>query len=287
MPGKTSKKKISTTGTKNKTTTAGVERKVSAGEKRKVSATGDKPILSQGTNLIPIFIMGKRYEVPETVTIQKAMEYAGYQYIRGCGCRGGICGACATIFRTEGDYKLKTGLACQTVIESGMHLVQIPFVPVNRAQYHIEDLEPTVFQLEKLYPESFRCVSCNTCTKACPMDIQVMDYMSAVMRGDIAEVARLSRSCIMCGLCAARCPAETQQFNVAILCRRLYGKYMQHRAEHLKKRVEEIEKGKYEPMLDELKTLSRRELEKRYEEREWEPEPYEVLNWKPKDTTYL
>ena len=27
--------------------------------------------------LIPVFVMGKRYEVPETLTIMKAMEYAG------------------------------------------------------------------------------------------------------------------------------------------------------------------------------------------------------------------
>jgi len=26
--------------------------------------------------LVPIFIMGKRYEVPSSVTIQKALEYA-------------------------------------------------------------------------------------------------------------------------------------------------------------------------------------------------------------------
>ena len=55
------------------------------------------------TDLVPIFIMGKRYMVPSTLTIQKAFEYAGYQLIRGCGCRGGICGACATVYRTPGS----------------------------------------------------------------------------------------------------------------------------------------------------------------------------------------
>jgi len=48
---------------------------------------------------VPIFIMGKRYLVPDALTIMKAMEYAGYQFIRGCGCRGGVCGACATVYR--------------------------------------------------------------------------------------------------------------------------------------------------------------------------------------------
>ena len=64
-------------------------------------------------NLIPIYIMGKRYEVPESLTIMKAIEYAGYKLIRGCGCRGGFCGACATVYRVEGDprlYRRRIGL---------------------------------------------------------------------------------------------------------------------------------------------------------------------------------
>ena len=43
--------------------------------------------------MVDIYIMGKRYEVPESLTIMKAMEYAGYRLIRGCGCRSGFCGA--------------------------------------------------------------------------------------------------------------------------------------------------------------------------------------------------
>ncbi|MBI5251548.1 MAG: 4Fe-4S ferredoxin, partial [Desulfomonile tiedjei] len=33
---------------------------------------------TERTDLVPIFIMGKRYNVPSTLTIQKAFEYAGY-----------------------------------------------------------------------------------------------------------------------------------------------------------------------------------------------------------------
>ena len=83
--------------------------------------------------------MGKKYEVPDTLTIMKALEYAGYQYIRGCGCRGGVCGACATVYRKAGDYKIYTGLACQTVVEPEMYLAQIPFYPANRAELRLRD----------------------------------------------------------------------------------------------------------------------------------------------------
>ena len=51
--------------------------------------------------MIPVYIMGKQYMVPEALTIMKAIEYAGYQFIRGCGCRGGVCGACSTAISTR------------------------------------------------------------------------------------------------------------------------------------------------------------------------------------------
>ena len=96
-------------------------------------ATGDRAILPEGAKTIPIYVMGKRYEVPETLTIMKAMEFAGFKFLRGCGCRGGICGACPTVYRKEGDYKLYFGLACQTVVEPNMYLAQIPFYPTGRS----------------------------------------------------------------------------------------------------------------------------------------------------------
>jgi hypothetical protein len=59
--------------------------------------------------MVDIYVMGKQYRVPEALTILEAMEYAGYQLKRGCGCRAGFCGACATVYRIAGDYELKVG----------------------------------------------------------------------------------------------------------------------------------------------------------------------------------
>jgi len=221
--------------------------------------------------LIPIYIMGKKYMVPPTLTIMKALEYSGYQLIRGVGCRGGFCGACATVYRLPGDYRLQIGLACQTVVQPGMYLAQIPFFPAQRAAYRLDELEPTFQTVFTLYPELMRCLSCGTCTKACPQDIDVKQYMADAMRGDIHAVADRSFDCILCGLCAARCPAEEAQYNIAILCRRLYGKYLAPKAKHLAERVREIEEGKWDAALEELKSLSEEELRKRYNERDIEP----------------
>jgi succinate dehydrogenase/fumarate reductase-like Fe-S protein len=227
--------------------------------------------MERQTDLIPIYIMGKQYLVPSTLTIMKAMEYAGYTLIRGVGCRGGFCGACATAYRIQGDPKLYFGLACQTVVQPDMYLAQIPFFPAQRSAYDITELEPTPATLFAIYPEVLRCLGCGACTKACPQDIDVRTYMAAGMRGDIARMADLSFDCIMCGLCAARCPAEEAQYNIAILARRLYGRYLAPRSKHLQERLKEIEDGQFDAEIEELKGLDKEELTARYTARDIEP----------------
>ena len=219
---------------------------------------------------IPIYIMGKQYEVPPSLTIMKAIEYAGYRLIRGCGCRGGFCGACATVYRVEGDPHLHFALACQEVVQPGMYLVQIPFFPAERATYVLEDMQATPAALFTTYPKLLQCLGCGACTKVCPQDLDVKDYMADAMKGDIAAVARKSFDCIMCGLCASRCPTEQAQYRIAILCQRLYGSSLAPRSRHLAERVHEIEEGLFDEALRALRAMSPEELQTRYHQREIE-----------------
>jgi Fe-S oxidoreductase len=236
--------------------------------------------------LIPVYIMGKRYEVPETLTIMKAMEYAGYQFIRGCGCRGGVCGACSTVYRKEGDYKIYSGLACQTVVEPGMHLTQLPFFPALRAIYEYDKIEATAEAIHQLYPELFRCVACNACTKICPMDVEVLDYVSALKRGDIAAAAEISFDCIQCGLCSSRCFGEIPQYHIAQLARRLWGGKIKPASPHLAAMVEDIDANKYDDMLGKLLSMDDEQLKKAYTERDMEP-PMADESWRPSNTEGL
>ena len=183
---------------------------------------------------------------------------------------GGFCGACSTIYRLEGDYKLYADLACQTTVQDGMYLTQLPFTPADREPFDLESLADKDNPLLEMYPEIARCVSCNTCTKACPQDLEVMDFINEALRGDIKEVAELSFDCIQCGLCAARCPAEIPHHHVAQLARRIYGKYQLPRAEHLEKQVEKIKNGDYDEQYQELMELNEEDLKERYENREIE-----------------
>ena len=230
------------------------------GKKKKTKSKG----------MVTVFIMGSGHEVPADATIMGAIEYAGYQIKRGAGCREGFCGACSTIYRMPGDYKIYTGLACTELVKEGMWLAQLPAIPGQKAIYDLNELEANVTTIQKLYPEVFRCVACNQCTKACPQDLEVMDYIQAAMRGDIATVMDLSFDCLSCGLCAIRCPAEIVHFNVGLLARRLYGKYLSKKSPELAKRLKELDEGIYDKEFIELMKMNKEKLNKLYYERDTE-----------------
>lgn len=240
--------------------------KIAEANKSVVTGIDEKDI----EHWIMISILGRKYKVPAGLTIMQAMEFAGYKFIRSCGCRAGFCGACTTVYRIEGDYRLKTAMACQTRVEDGMYLTQIPFTPAERTDYDINKLSPGIEAFLQTYPEILRCLGCNACTKACPQDIDVMEYIAAGKRGDVEKMAELSFDCIQCGLCAIRCPAELAQYNYAQLARRLHGKYETPVPQHLTKRLKEIEDGTFEEDFKKLMGTPVDELRKLYTSRDIE-----------------
>lgn len=226
--------------------------------------------LKDEIKLVDVYIMGKRYEVPETLTIIDGLEYAGYQLKRGCGCRAGFCGACATVYRLAGDFELKVGLACQTKVEDGMYLAQIPFFPGRKAQFDLEELKPSTAYFTRLYPEVYRCLGCSSCTKVCPQDIDVMQYIAYIQRGDFEKAADLSFDCVMCGLCVSRCPANIVHYNAALTARRLYSRYLAKPDASLAESVRNIEEGAYDAAIDTLIASDQATLQDLYNKREIE-----------------
>ena len=220
--------------------------------------------------MVKIYIMGQAYDVPATLTIMKAMEYVGYKFTRGSGCRAGFCGACSTVYRKEGDFRIYTALACQTMVEDGMVLAQLPFVPADKPAYDINTLTPSANAILRYFPEVARCLSCNACSKVCPQDIKVMDYIQYSLQGQISRAAEESFDCVTCGLCVIRCPAEIPQYHVAQLARRLHGKYLMKTPDYLDIRIKEIKEGKFREGFEELMSLSKDELEERYKKRDTE-----------------
>lgn len=216
--------------------------------------------------MIPVYIMGKKYMVPQGLTIMKALEYSGYMLTRGCGCRGGVCGACVTIYRHKKSYKWHIGLACQTVAVKDIFLVQLPYVPAHKAIYDIHSMQPDEEGVVELYPEILRCMGCNTCTRSCPMELEVMNYVSAALQGDWEKVTRLSMDCIMCGMCAARCPAELAPLNIGILVRRMVGRQAHSSISPVKKRLDDIKAGVFDEKLSELQRMEHAQILDMYKE---------------------
>ena len=220
--------------------------------------------------MVNIYLFGKQYQVPEHLTIMCAMEYAGYQLVRGCGCRNGFCGACATIYRIKGDRELKVCLACQTKVENDMYIATLPFFPLIKQVYDINTVSPSQQIMMQLYPEIYACVGCNACTKACTQSLKVMQYIAYAQRAEYEKCAEESFDCVMCGVCSSRCPAGISHPQVALLARRLTGKYIRPEAKHLTERVQAIADGAFDDLVADVMGKSLEELQQMYNTREIE-----------------
>ena len=220
--------------------------------------------------MVNVYFYGKPYQVPEELTIMTAMEYAGYTLTRGCGCRHGFCGACATIYRIKGKNELKTCLACETQVQEGMCIASVPYFPTDKRTYDLSQLEAKQEVMMQLYPEIYSCIGCNACTKACPQSLHVMQYIAYAQRGEIEKCANESFDCIGCGCCTVRCPAGISHPMVGELARRLTGKYIAPKSEHLEQRVNEIGDGLYDDGMEALMSKPVSELMDMYNHRDIE-----------------
>ena len=221
-------------------------------------------------NMVNVYLYGKKYEVPDDLTIMEAFEYAGYKLVRGVGCRNGFCGACATVYRVKGDKELKACLACSTKVEDNMYVATLPFFPLVKEGYDIEKAKPDQQIMMQLYPEIYACVGCNACTKSCSQGLNVMQYIAYAQRGDFKKCAELSFDCVMCGVCSSRCPAQISHPQVAMLARRLNGKYIAPESKHLTKRVQEIANGDFKDLMESIMNKPLEEMKELYNNREIE-----------------
>ncbi|MBR1560338.1 MAG: (2Fe-2S)-binding protein [Clostridia bacterium] len=221
-------------------------------------------------DMVNVFLYGKKYEVPSDLTIMEAMEYAGYKLVRGVGCRNGFCGACATVYRIAGDRELHAALACSTKVEDGMYVATLPFFPLIKEAYDIEKVRPDEQIMMQLYPEIYSCVGCNACTKACSQQLNVMQYIAHAQRGEYDKCAELSFDCVMCGICSSRCPAGISHPQVAMLARRLNGKYIAPESKHLADRVKEIQDGLCAEAMEAIMAKPIEELKELYNHRDIE-----------------
>lgn len=219
---------------------------------------------------VTVYLLGRECNVPATLTIMDAMEYAGFNLIRGCGCRSGFCGACAVIYRIKGTTDIKVVLACQTKVEDGMCVGKIDSFPMNRRTFSIEEIDADPYLVNHLYPEINDCINCNSCTRGCPQGLKVMGYIAMAKTGRYELAAKMSFDCVACNICASRCPAQISHSAVGLLCRRITGRYIRPEAEHLNEMVGEIQNGAYDAIMEKMTRLPENELKVLYDNREIE-----------------
>ena len=151
-----------------------------------------------------------------------------------------------------------------------MTLTQLPFFPLIKETYDIEEIRPTEQIMMETYPEIYSCIGCNSCTNACTQGLNVMQYIAYAQRAEYEKCAEESFDCVMCGCCSTRCPAGISHPQVAMLARRLNGKYIAPECKHLKDRVEEIESGKCEEAIQAMMALDDAAIREKYNTREIE-----------------
>lgn len=210
--------------------------------------------------MVTVEIAGKKYQVPEGITIIKAFWYVGQDVVRGAGCLGGFCGACAAYYRTKDDPKVKTCLACQTAVQDGMSISMMAPFPARKATYSLPELADPKQDLFTLYPEAPLCRNCNACTEACPQQIDVREGVWKAVFGDFKSVSEMFMDCVMCGMCAPVCIADIAPNLVALYASRAQGAHFTEKPERLYRRIKEIEEGQYDGDWNKVLNMNEQEL---------------------------
>ena len=97
-----------------------------------------------------------------------------------------------------------------------------------------------------------------------------MQYIAYAQRGDFEKCAEESFDCVGCGCCSVRCPAGISHPMVGLLSRRLTGKYIAPECEHLETRVEEVNKGAYDELIEKIMQKPITEMKELYNTRDIE-----------------
>jgi succinate dehydrogenase/fumarate reductase-like Fe-S protein len=194
--------------------------------------------------LITIELEGRKIEVPAGVTVIEALWDTGHDVKRGIGCLSGLCGACTIAYMEDGGQRVKFGLGCQTLVQSNMNVIMLPFFPSRRAIHDRSTLTDPGARLAELYPEFQTCNNCKGCN-VCPEWIVVAKVMQDALQGDFAAVAKGMRGCIMCGLCASRCPHGISPHFVGLFLQRAWG-FSQPQPGNLQRRLAEEDNFQHE-----------------------------------------
>ena len=148
---------------------------------------------------VTLVVDDKAVEAPAQLSIIQAMWHAGHTQVEEVGCLSGVCGSCRVMVRRRDSLTVGMELACQTLVEDGMHatfLTHLDFRPHHA--YQIGDFADSWEVLQRVaqaFPEATQCRRCGGCDSACPRGIEVQHGVELAVQGRLAEAP------IRCDVC--------------------------------------------------------------------------------------
>ena len=168
---------------------------------------------------IEIYLFSKKYKVSKNLTVLAAMESVGIKFAENCGCKAGLCGACLIIVRKK-DNSINYCLACQTMVEEGMHVAKPQKDIFFKNIPNLDKVSLNEEIIKELFPEIYSCVSCNICTNNCVKGLNVMGFVKETQKAYFKNCSELLFECVMCNACSYNCPANISHANIAFFIRK-------------------------------------------------------------------
>jgi hypothetical protein len=78
------------------------------------------------SRLIPIYIKGREYMVPENNTLLRVLQYLNEEVAYGNFCWNGDCRNCQITIRRDAGSQDVMALACLTKVVPGLHIIKLP-----------------------------------------------------------------------------------------------------------------------------------------------------------------
>lgn len=123
------------------------------------------------SDFVSIDFMGKIYRVSKDLSLLGALVEIGWDSVKGLGCMGGCCGACATLYRLPGETHVQAGLACRIPVKEGISFSFAGQYHSPKPTYNLSEISDPKQALFDVFPEVTTCRKCDLCVQACPREL--------------------------------------------------------------------------------------------------------------------
>ena len=194
-------------------------------------------------------MFGKKYSVPDNLTI---MTGNGIRRLSACArlrLSQRLLRRLCHHLQDQGRAASSThALPARLKVEDDMYIATLPFFPLVKQVYDIEKISPDRADHDAALSRNLCLCRLQRLHQGLHAGILTSCSTSHTLReASSTSAAELSFDCVMCGVCSSRCPAGISHPQVAMLARRLNGKYLAPELRViLRSSVREIKNGTFD-----------------------------------------